>query len=118
MIERLQRIATFLARFRLLLVVMAGFSLVLLLLSVLENPWLSDDALLIPSILAFCWALILYSISELFLAVPPVPAPDAGFRMRFSVSLRRLLLWILGLLCLASSAALLLLSYQLLRTWL
>lgn len=118
MIERLQRIATFLARFRLLVVALAGIFLALLLLSILDNPWLHGDVLLIPSILGFCWALILYSVGELFITVPPSPASDAGFRSRLSIRLRRGMLWLLGLFTVLSTIALFVLSYQLLRAWL
>ncbi len=118
MIERLQRIATFLARFQLLIFAMAGFSLLVMLLSVLENPWLHGDKWLIPSILGFCWALVLHSISKLFIVVPSIPGRGTGFRARTSIRLKLALLWVLGVFILGSGAALLILSYQLLRTWL
>tara|TARA_R110002073_G_scaffold185518_2_gene344073 strand:- start:919 stop:1275 length:357 start_codon:yes stop_codon:yes gene_type:complete len=118
MIERLQRIATILARFRLPIFVLAGFSLIVLVLSVVENPWLSSDDLLMPSILGFCWSLMLYSTSELFQAVPGNVGTEATFRRRFSVRIRRSLYWFMGILSVCSTAALLVLSYQLLRVWL
>ena len=46
MIERLQRIATILARFRLPIFMLAGFSFVVLVLSVLNNPLLDNDGAL------------------------------------------------------------------------
>ncbi|PCI77468.1 MAG: hypothetical protein COB20_08145 [SAR86 cluster bacterium] len=118
MIERLQRIATILARFRLSIFVLAGFSLVVLVLSVLENPLLDSDTLLMPAILGFCWALMLYSTAELFQVIPGKASSEATFRRRMAVRVRRGILWVLGTLTIASAAALFILSYQLMRVWL
>jgi|FLMP01.1.fsa_nt_emb hypothetical protein len=118
MIERLQRIATVLASFRLSIVVLAGFSLVVLVLSVLDNPLLDSDTLLMPAILGFCWALMLYSTGELFQEIPDKAGSEATFLRRMAVRVRRGMLWILGILTIASVAALLMLSYQLMRVWL
>lgn len=117
MIERLQRIATFLDRLRLLIFVIGGFSLVVVLLSLLETPWLKGDELLIPSILGFCWAATFYSISKLFVVVPGEPGSAAGFRDRLSARLRRGVLWVLGALMIALTISVMVLSYQLLRAW-
>jgi hypothetical protein len=118
MIERLQRIATILARFRLPLFVLAGFSLVVFVISVLDNPLLDNDGLLMPAILVFCWALMLYSTGELFQEIPDKAGSEATFRRRMGVRVRRGILWILGLLTIVSAAGLLILSYQLMRVWL
>ena len=118
MIERLQRIATLLARFRLPIFVLGGFSLVLLVLSVVENPWLNGDALLVPAILGFCWALMLFSTSEIFQTAPGRAPADASFLRRLAVRFRRAAYWLLGVLTAISALALIVLSYQLLRVWL
>ena len=118
MIERLQRIATFLARFRLVMFVLAGFCTLILLLSVVENPWLQGDALLVPAIIVLCWALILYSASELFLIVPDRAKNEDRFGRRLALWLRRLLLSFLGLLTVLCVVAMMILSAQLLRAWL
>ena len=118
MIERLQRIATLLARFRLAIFILAGFSLVVLVLSVLDNPLLDNDTLLVPAILGFCWALMFYSTGELFQGIPDKAGSEATFRRRMAVRVRRGMLWVLGILTIASAAALLILSYQLMRVWL
>ena len=115
MIERLQRIATFLERLRLLIFIMGGLSIVFVLLSLLENPWLTGDGLLIPSILGFCWSATLFSISKLFAVIPVKLNRDARFRDRLSVSLRRGALWVLGVLTMFLTLSVLILSYQLLR---
>lgn len=117
MIERLQRIATFLRPLRLLIFVIGGFSIVVLLLSLFENPWLIGDRLLIPSILGFCWSATLYSISKLFAVVPGKPNAGAGFRDRLSIRLRRGGLWILAVLTVGLTIAVVVLSFELLRTW-
>lgn len=117
MIERLQRIATILVRIRLPIFVLAGFSLLVLVLSVLDNPLLHSDALLMPAILGFCWALMLFSTGELFQHVPDEASAEDSLRDRMATRLRRGVLWLLAVLTLASGAALLLLSYQLMRVW-
>lgn len=118
MIERLQRIASLLVRFRLPIIILGGCCLVLLVLSVIEDPWLQDDRLLMPSLLGFCWALMLYSTGEIFQTLPEQVTADTGWRRRLALRIRRLFLSLLGLLMLVSTAALLVLSYQLLRVWL
>ena len=118
MIERLQRIATILARFRLPIFVLGGFSLAVLALSVLDNPWLSGDSLLMPSILGFCWALMLYSTGEIFQTLPAKAGAEDRLARRVSLRVRRLLFWLLGMLTVFSTLALMVLSFQLLRVWL
>lgn len=97
---------------------LAAISLAAALLSLVENPWLDQDSWLIPGITALLWFLMLYSLSYLFLSVPSAPDPEMGWRQRLSSKLRRGLSWIAGVLFLALTLALLLLSYQLLRVFL
>lgn len=118
MIERLQRIATILVRFRLPIFVLAGFSLLVLVLSVLDNPLLDNDDLLMPAIMGFCWALLLYSTGELFQGVGENAAPATTFRGRMAQRIRRGLLWVLVILTILTAVALFILSYQLMRVWL
>lgn len=97
---------------------LAGFSLLVLALSVLDNPLLDNDTLLMPAILGFCWALMLYSTGELFQVIPDKAGREMALRRRLAVRVRRGMLWILGILTIASGLALLILTYQLMRVWL
>lgn len=115
MIERLQVIATHLLRIRLLIALLAVFSLAVLFLSLLENPWIADDSLLIPAVLCLTWSVALLSFSRLLARVPQPPTPGAGWRARFSYRLRYTGVWLLALLLLALLGTLLVLTYQLLR---
>lgn len=115
MIERLHRIATLLSRFRALLLLLAGGCLSLVVLSLIENPWLESETWLMPAIAAFLWLLLLYSLSFLFLNIPVPDEPGLSWDQRLSRRLRRGGLWVLGVMFLALSAAVLLLSYQLIR---
>ena len=115
MIERLHRIATVLSQYRPYLLIMAAFSFVLMVGSLVSNPWLDSDEWLMPAVAAFLWMLLLYSLSWLFLSIPDAPQPAMGWRQRISIRLRRGLLWIASALFIALSVSVLILSYQLLR---
>lgn len=118
MIERFQVIAIFLSRFKPLILLFGALSLLAFLFSLFEASWLNGDRLLIPSILGFCWSVTLFSIVEIFGSIPARPGAKAGLRVRMSVGIKRSAFWLLAVLMLGLSTALLVLSYQLLRTWL
>lgn len=115
MIERLQVIATHLLPFRLLLGLVAMLAFTVLMLSLLENPWLSDDALLIPAILCFTWSVTLLSLSGLFIHIPDKPAPGSSLQARLSYRFRSGVLGLLALMTLALCAAMVILTFELLR---
>ena len=117
MIERLQLIASFLHRLRLLVVGAGMVFLLAFVLSLFELGGLNGTDHLIPSLVGFCWAVTLYSCTSLFLQVPALPAAGSGFRVRWGIKLRRGLLWLLGIFMISLSSALLVLSYKLLSTW-
>ncbi len=117
MIERLQTIATFLSRFRSLILVLGLIFVGLFLLKLFEVGPAADYDLLIPSIVSFCWAITLYSFSILFVNVPPKPDAKAGFWARWRARIKRGIVWELAILMLILSAAVLILSFQLLRAW-
>lgn len=117
MIERLQRIATFLAHFRHGIVILSVLFLAIILMSVFELEPASKYELLMPSLAAFLWTLILYCFSVFFVASPISPGKGASIRQRLSFVLRRGGIWILAVLMLILSSALLILTYELLRTW-
>lgn len=116
MIERLQRIATILRPLRPILLLLAAASAGLMGLSLIDNPLISSDQWLIPAIAAMLWSLTLFSMSFFFLDVPVVDSSMA-WRVRLSRKMRRAALWVLGLLFVGLSFALLLLTYQLLRVY-
>lgn len=115
MIERLQVIATHLLPFRLLigLVAMAAFSV--MILSLVENPWIADDALLIPAVLCFAWSVTLLSLAGLFINIPDRPANGSTLRVRLSYRFRSGILMILALMTVALCAAMAILTFELLR---
>lgn len=115
MIERLQLIATHLLPFRVVMVLVAVLSFAVLVLSLLDNPWLADDALLIPAVLCFTWSATLLSFSGLFANMPHKPGAGSGWRARLSYRLRHAVLWLLGLTMVALCGVLFVLTYQLLR---
>lgn len=115
MIERLQRIATHLHRFRLLFGGVALFALAVLMLSVVDNPWMAGDEMLIPAILGLIWAVTLIGFAQLFVQIPQPPTAGAGWRARLSYRLRRGGRWVLALITLLVCLMVLVLTYQLLR---
>ena len=115
MIERLQLIATHLLPFRVAVILVAVLSFAVFLLSMIDNPWLADDALLIPAVLCFTWAVTLISFSALFANIPGKPEAGSGWRARLSYRMRHAVLWLLGLTMLALCGVLFVLTYQLLR---
>ena len=117
MIERLQRIASFLEKIRFFIIILGILSFILLFISFLDNPWLDSELWSIPSLLLFCWSLALFSLEELFVGVPKKLDKSASWRLRASNTMRRAGLRVLGLAFVVLSIALLVLSYQLLRTW-
>lgn len=115
MIERLQRIATHLVRFRLLFGGVAILAAGVLILSVVDNPWRIDDSLLIPAMLCLIWAVTLLSFGKMFAHIPQRPVAGASWRVRVSYRLRRGVSWVLALMTIAMCLMVLVLTYQLLR---
>lgn len=117
MIERLHLIATHLRRFRWLIIAIAALSLALAVTSLMDASWSQGEALTLPAIVAFCWAVTLYSHTELFARPLPVLPPGAPWRTRLALRFRRALRWVLALLMAVLSFFLVVLSWQLLRAW-
>ena len=117
MIERLQRIASLLNRLRALIVLLAAGFLLLLVAALFEIAGVSYDALLVPAVIGFAWSATLYSFSGLFARVPERPGPGTPLLRRLRISSQRAMIWVLAILMLALTIALLMLSSQMLRSW-
>ena len=117
MIERFKRIATILKRFRLIVILCAFFSFFMMLLSFSQNSWLNGEFWLIPSLLAFGWSLLFFSMGELFASVPELLEKQASWTSKVSNAIRRAGYKILAIIALVVCLSLIILSYQLLRTW-
>ena len=117
MIKRLERIASILRKVRFLIIIIGAASLFLLLVSYLGSPSIESETWSIPSLLVFGWSLALYCLQELFIDVPEKLDKTEPWRSRFSNTMRRLGFRLLGVAVLSLTAALVILSYQLMRTW-
>lgn len=117
MIERLQRIARIIQKLRWILFPLAVASAAVVLASLVSNPWLADDRWLMPGVVALCWSLTLVSFGRLFESVPPAGSRGMSWFNRLRRSFHRGVLWLLGLLMIGLTGAVLLLSWQLLRVW-
>ncbi|MCZ6560473.1 MAG: hypothetical protein O6931_06260 [Gammaproteobacteria bacterium] len=73
---------------------------------------------MIPSIVGFLWALSVYSFIGSFQHVPARANSQHSFLAKLMAALRRLRYWILALLALISSVAVLFVTYRLFAVWL
>ena len=86
----------------------------MVLLSLIDNPWLSDDRWLLYSFMGFLWVLMLYTVSQVFARLPPPVESAENWRQRLSYDCAGMM-WLMAMLFLSLSVSLILLSYQLLR---
>ncbi len=117
MIERLQRIAGVVQKMRWLWILLALAATVVVIGSVVGNPWLEDDRWLMPGVVALCWPLTLLSFGHMFETVPPRVSREMPWHYRLALKVHRGMLWMLGLVMIGLTGAVLLLSWQLLRVW-
>lgn len=117
MLERLQTIAKLFSRLKWLLLIVAVAGLLGFGLSLFESPVLAGYELMMPSLVALFWGTASLCFAVLFENIPPVASPEAGYRERWSVALRRGGYWLLGSFMILLSLSLVVLSYQLIRTW-
>ena len=76
---------------------------------------LETDEWMVPAVVGMLWSLVLYSLSFLFLYIPPGPDPGSSWWSRLSARVHRAGYWLLAILFAALSLALLLLTWQLIR---
>ena len=117
MIERFKRIATILKRIRPVIIFCLTSSFFLMLFSVLQSSLLSFELWLIPSFLAFCWFLALFSFGKIFSFVPELSPKQTSWSKRLLNSMHRTWYRSLGAVSVCVFIALIILSYQLLRHW-
>ena len=116
MIERLQRIASVLLRLQIPLTVLAVMFAGLFVYSLFQFQD-EGSSFMLPAIAGFCWALLLISFAHLFAELPASPSADDGLVTRWSLKLRRTAMTAMALVMLALTGAVLLLSWQLIRTY-
>jgi len=75
------------------------------------------DRYLFPSILGFLWMLSIYAFIETFRDVPQRPEAGVGLFARVKRKLIRSWYWLIALILLASSAAVVLLTVRVLSIW-
>ncbi len=96
----------------------AGFGFILLFgYSVIFRNAGEADVYLIPSILGTLWSLLLISVIYTFPNVPEIPSSDDKFFTRVRIRLKRGMYYILGLLFLVLSIAIILLSLKMFGIW-
>ena len=117
MIERFKRIATILRRIRPAIISGLATSFLIILVSFFKDSWLSFEFWLIPSFLAFCWFLVLFSFGEIFSFVPELSTKQTSWSKRLLNSVHRTWYRSLGVFSTCVFIALIILSYQLLRQW-
>jgi hypothetical protein len=81
-------------------------------------PGGSGEKYVIPSIVGFLWALSVHSFVVSFQHIPAKANPRHSILAKLMAALRRTPYWVLALLALISSVAVLTVSYRLFAVWL
>jgi len=116
MIERLQRIASVLLYLQIPLLLLAVGFAGLFVYSLFQFQG-DSGSFMLPAIAGFCWAVLLFSFAKLFAELPSPPDEDDGLLRHWSFKLRRTAMSAMALVMLTLTGAVLLLSWQLIRTY-
>ena len=85
--------------------------------TVLGVQGIDSDVYLVPSVLAVIWSMLVLFMISTFPHVPPKPDKDIRLLMRFRIRLKRGIYYLLGLVFLVITLALLMLSFKLFGIW-
>ena len=117
MIDRLAKISSRLYWLKPIGFIFSSGFLLLFGYSVLFRSAGEMDVYLIPSILGTLWSLLLISIIYIFPNVPSVPSADVNYIDKVKIRLKRSLYYLMGLIFLVLSIAIILLSLKMLGIW-
>lgn len=115
MIERLQRIASVLARIEWLLLVLCLAFIGLFIYSLAQTGDTEAEALMMPAMVGFCWSALLICIARLFIRIPEQPGKQHGFWRRTVLRFQRSMAGLLAILVIALTLTVVVFSYQFLR---
>ncbi len=117
MLDRLKQLAVKLqpARTPALLLALACLGGVAFTLLIIPQ---AGDRFLIPLLALLLWSLSAYALITTFRAIPSPPATDAGLLQRHKRGLHRAWYWLLALVFLAATVAVLRLTFRLISIWL
>jgi fatty acid desaturase len=116
MLDRLHTFASRLRWLRPLSVLLGLISFFAAIFLLVQPDEMTTEAWFIPSLLVFCWTVLLYSFLSLFQVIPKRAGRDRPWRKRFMTGMVRAILYGLGLALLGLSIALVLMSYRLVNT--
>lgn len=117
MIDRLMTIAQSARRLAAPSLAIALLCFVYAIFIAFTSTSVEGDKYLFPSILGFLWMLSFYAFVETFSGVPKRPEANLGFFARAKRKLIRFWYWIIGLVLLASSAAVVMFTARVLAIW-
>ena len=116
MLDRLQQHAARIHWLRKPLIGVAVFAVIFVTYVATNSGEGSNDQLLIPLILLFCWSGLAYCFINLFQVVPPKANSQLNFLRRQLARFRRALLTIVALGFLVLTGALVVVSFKLITT--
>ncbi|MEX0619611.1 MAG: hypothetical protein WDZ76_12220 [Pseudohongiellaceae bacterium] len=118
MIERLQKFATRILWLRPVILVVAVASMATVVWSLVRPDVGAGDRLIIPGIVLFSWSAMYLCVTGLFSSVPAKPDQRTRWVDRLAIGVKRGLFRILAWCFLLLTLVLLVISYQLISTWL
>ena len=117
MLERLRQLAVRLRPGRTPALLLTLFCLAGLAFILLVTPQ-AGDRFLIPLLALLLWSSSAYALITTFHTIPSQTTADAGLLQRIQRRLHRAWYWLLALVFLAATVAVLLLSFRLISIWL
>ena len=118
MIDQFHKVALKIRFLKIPAIVCGAASLALFLFTLFTSNTHESDRYLIPSIVGFIWSLSSYAFIENFGSVPVKPDKTLSFFGRIKRRFIRLWYWLLGIAFVATSAAVLFITFRASAIWL
>lgn len=116
-LEHFQRVARALHVLRIPGLVLAVCSAAVFLLGVFDSALTAGKDVTLPAFIGLLWGLSTFVFTDTFQSLPPRLPPHAPFAIRVRRHLSRFGYWILALMMIAASIAVLVLSSRFLSIW-
>ena len=117
MLETLSAISTRLYWSKPFVVILGLICAGLFILSILDLGYVDSEILLIPSLLCGLWSSLYFILLTTFPSLPPSPGSDVKFFEKVKMQFFRGIYYLLGIIFIALTVAVILISFKLLNVW-